>query len=168
MKTGALFILFFLAFTGSVKAHPIHVSITNMDLLQDSNRIDISIGMYYDDFQSLINYQYNTMIDFSSYNRLTSKEQSAILDYIAKSFQLLNNKNDTLATDFLGWKKENQTIWLLFCTDISPEIAEIRIRNALMLDLFDNQSNLIIFRQNGQEKGLEFDKRTTVQSIVLK
>jgi hypothetical protein len=167
MKTTALLLLSELLFLTCAIAHPIHVTVTNMDFQSDSNRIDYSIRLYYDDFQSLINYKYQTTLDFQNRNRLTSTEQNAILDYISQSFQIIVNKNDILAADFLGWKLENQSVWLFFCTNISGRMKEIGIRNMLLLDLFNDQSNLIILQHRGIEKGLEFNKRNTLQYLFL-
>jgi hypothetical protein len=148
-------------------AHPIHVSIVNLDYLSDSNRIDLSIRLFKDDFQSLINYKYNTFLDFGKRTRMTSKEQQAISDYIRSSLILADQYENEIRTEFKGWKVEDFSVWLYFCAKTSPGISILQLNNTIMLELFVDQKNLVIARIQGNQKGFEFDKRNKTQRIDL-
>jgi hypothetical protein len=153
--------------TVNAAAHPIHVSIVNIDCINDSNRIEMSVRLFYDDFQLLINHKYNTFLDFSQRTRMTTKEQQAITDYI-KSTLILSDQNDSeLETEFKGWKVEDMSVWLYFCAHITPEIYLKKLNNTLMLELFVDQKNLVIAHSKGNQKGLEFDKHNNIQQIDL-
>ena len=165
MKTVASFIIvLFLVFTGAA-AHPVHVTVSNLDMDADSGRIDYSIRFFYDDFQALINQSYNTDLDFELRNRLTTKEQNAIIDYVSSSFQLIVNNGELLPSEFTGWKKEGASVWFYFRVELKPEIENLTLRNSLLLDLFDDQSNLVILESKGKQAGWEFNKRNRVQNI---
>jgi hypothetical protein len=138
-------------------AHPIHVSIVNLDYVGDSSRIDMSVRLFYDDFQSLINYKYNTFIDFSKSSRMSSKEQLAITDYIQSSFILADQDENIIHTEFKGWKVEDMSVWLYFCAKTNPGIKILQMNNSLMLDLFVDQKNLVIARVMGNQFGFEID-----------
>ena len=168
MKARILIIigLFFLKVTQAM--HPIHVSVVNMDFLSDSNRIKYSICLYYDDFQSLINFKYNTLINFSQQSRMTFKEQKSILEYIHSSFVLKSSQNKVLSSEFLNWKIEDNLVCLYFSTKEFSDIDELIIENKLMLDLFIDQKNLLIFNIDDKQEGYEFNKRDATYTVTLR
>jgi len=168
MRIVAFSILFIVGFLAGVLAHPVHFSVTNMEYEHDSASLNYSLRVFYDDFQALINYKYNLNLDFSMRNRLTSNEQAAILDYLSRAFQLMDGKSNILAVDFSGWKLEDESVWLFFCATIPSGIDKLEVRNTLMLDLFDDQFNLVIYENKGMQSGYEFDRRNTARIIELK
>lgn len=165
MRILALSILFAALLATNGSAHPVHVSVTNMDMKPDSACIDFSIRLFYDDFQMLINHSYDTELDFASRNLLTSGEQEAILDYLGKSFQLITDQEEVLVAEYLGWKKEDQSVSFLFRVYIGTELEGLNIRNTLMLDLFEDQSNLVIMKGRKNQSGWEFSKRNIIQAV---
>jgi len=168
MKARILIIigLFFLKVTHAL--HPIHVSFVNMDLLADSNMIKYSICLYYEDFQSLINFKYNTLLDFKHQNRMTFKEQKSILEYINSSFILKSSQNKALSSEFLNWKIEDELVCLYFSMKDFTDFNELIIENKLMLDLFIDQKNLLIVNIGDKQKGFEFNKRDASYTVILR
>ena len=167
MKARVLIIFCYLFLGNIIHAHPIHISVVNFEVKTDSGKIDFSIRLFYDDFQTYINYRYNTMIDFKRQNRMTTKEQEAIIDYISRNFRLTENNLRTLEPDFIGWKIEDGSVWLFFCIKLKENIDELLIQNTLLTDLFNDQSNYMIYKRDEEEIGIEFNKRKTEQSFVL-
>ena len=161
MKTVNSFVFFVLVLTVNIQAHPIHVSVANMSYNADSNKIDYSVKLFYDDFQSLINYKYNTLLNFKGQSRMTTKEQQSVTDYINRNFILTNEDQKVIDSKFTGWKVEDFSVWLYFCADLKAELSSITIINTIMLDLFADQVNLVILQTGDHQKGFEFNKRTT-------
>jgi hypothetical protein len=149
-------------------AHPIHVSIVNFDIRSDSNRIDFSVRLFYDDFQALINYKYNTHLDFTQRTKMTFKEQKAITDYIRSALIIIGQDDIPIQTEFKGWKVEDMSVWLYFCANIRSGLNGFRLENTLMLELFSDQNNMVIADAGENQYGFEFDKRNKVQYISLR
>ena len=167
MKTVLLSIVLALVISGVSVAHPIHVSIVNMDYSPDSGKIDYSVRLFYDDFQALINFKYNTLLDFSHQSRMTTKEQEAVVDYIDRNFCIMDTTGKCVEPKFLGWKVEDASVWLFFCAYPVLELSFLTIKNTIMLELFADQVNLVILHTNNNQQGFQFDKRTTVLSSIL-
>jgi len=148
-------------------AHPIHVSVVNMDYISDSGKIEYSIKLFYDDFQSLINYKYNTFLNFSGQNRMTTKEQHSVTEYIQGNFIIKDANQQLVDLNFTGWKVEDFSVWLYFCADLKTELSSITITNTIMLDLFADQVNLVILHMDDIQKGFEFNKRITSLTYAL-
>jgi hypothetical protein len=168
MKARTLILFCCWILVGSAAGHPIHVSIANFDFRSDSNRIDFSVRLFYDDFQSLINYKYNTHLDFRQRTKMTFKEQKAITDYIQSSLILMDQNKIPILAEFKSWKVEDMSVWLYFSANTNSEISAIRLENTLMLELFSDQKNMVIAYSGGNQQGFEFDKRIKIQHIDLK
>ena len=167
MKTVFSSVFFVLILSENLQAHPIHVSMTNMDYSPDSSKIEYSVKLFYDDFQKLINYKYNTLIDFATLKRMTTKEQQSIIDYINRNLILTDDNQKVIDSKFTGWKVEDFSVWLFFCANIKAELSSVTISNTIMLDLFVDQVNLVILQIDDLQKGFEFNKRTTSYTYML-
>jgi hypothetical protein len=159
MKARILIFLVYFFLGNTIEAHPIHISVTNLEISQDSGKIDYTVQLFYEDFQALINYKYNTMIDFSKQTRMTFKEQQSIIHYITGNFYLTDSDAVELHSEFLRWKIEDGSIWLFFCAKLNEGINELHIHNTLMVDLYNDQTNYMIYRAAEEEVGVEFNKR---------
>jgi hypothetical protein len=92
---------------------------------------------------------------------MTTKEQHAVTDYISHNFKLLDENEKNIASVFTGWKVEDVTVWLYFCSNLKTDLSVITIKNTIMLDLFVDQVNLVILHSNDIQMGFEFSKRIT-------
>jgi hypothetical protein len=167
MKARILIILFIIFLGNTVAAHPIHISVVNLDITPDSGRIDYSVRLFYEDFQTLINYRYNTLLDFGGQSRMTFKEQQSVIDYITGAFRLTDDDAMALKTEFISWKVEDASVWLFFCAQLDEHSKSLNIHNTLMLDLFNDQINYVIYRHSEEETGIEFNKRKTEHGLNL-
>ncbi len=167
MKARFLIILNLFFLNVACASHPVHISVVNLDILSDSNIIRYSLCLFCEDLQNIINYKYNTLLDFRHQNRMTFKEQQSILEYLNSSFLLKNSHNIPLNSEFINWKIEDDLIWFYFCIKEIAEIRKLTIENKLMLDLYMDQKNLLILNNNGKEKGYEFNKRDAIYIVII-
>jgi hypothetical protein len=167
MKARILIFLVLIFSCYTLFAHSIHISVVNMDYQSDSNLITYSIRLYYDDFQDVMNKKYNTLLDLGKQNRMTTKEQECIQKYLNSVFIVQNDARETLKPVFLGWKVEDWSVWFYFRAKVVDGLKRIDIENKILLEVFIDQKNLMIFRKSGNEKGFEFNHRITSQSIEI-
>jgi hypothetical protein len=161
----ALSIVIFLSV--KLEAHPIHVSIVNVDIHNDSSALTYSVRLFYADFQSLLNARYNTFIDFEHQQRMSTKDQQSMLIYMNESLNFRYSKEEKLIPEFKGWQKEDDTVWLFFSIAFQPNTDVLYIENRLMLDLFNDQKNLMILNINGADTALEFNQRIMQKEIRI-
>lgn len=161
------FILFFSIVSIVLTAHPLHVSIVNMDVNSDSGTINYSIRLFYDDFQHLINSKYHTIIDLDKEKRISLKEQEYILEYINSAFIVYESESIKLMPVFLSWKVENLSIWFYFGMKFTGSSTQLIVVNTLMNEIFTDQKNLMILNDCEKEQGFEFNQRNTKQAVAL-
>ncbi len=167
MKAQFLILLLSFELYSGLSAHPIHISVVNIDYISDSNLVRYSVRLFWDDFQTIVNKKYNTMLNFGKENRMTSKEQQSVQNYIKTALIIKNSANEIINPVFLGWKVEDMSIWLFFRANTHSETDKFTIENRIMLEVFADQKNLLILRKDDEEKGFEFNQRITVQGINI-
>ncbi len=139
-------ILLFLAFI----FHPVHVSVTNIEYMESERRFEVSFRLFYDDFETIISDKYNVQLNLGSENRLEN-ENIYFLMYIKERFQLFAD-GEVLEPSFKSRRMNDDSIWLYFYFERITPAKKIEVRNRLMMDLFMDQKNLVIFKSKGLEK----------------
>jgi hypothetical protein len=139
--------------------HPIHVSVTNMDIDPGRGTVELSVKIFADDFQDLIFHRYSVQL------RLTEQENpgdkiDAVNRYIASALQMEINGKPAEGLQFLESRLNEGAIWLYYKYNYGGRINSLKIRNTLMLEKFDDQTNLLIVAYN--------DKETTELTLNIK
>ncbi|UCH13374.1 MAG: hypothetical protein JSV22_09680 [Bacteroidales bacterium] len=149
--------------------HPVHVSITNIDINSELNTTEISCQFFADDFQSIVQYKQNTELVLVRNKELSQSNINAINDYIYSAFEIKINNKEKISLDFKSKKQDEALIWLYYEGKIPiNNITSITLVNELMLDLYEDQTNLVIVNIDGQQKGYTFSYRKRVFNIKLK
>ena len=150
-----------------IHAHPVHVSIINMDIDDINNKVNLSVKLFYDDFQAVINHLYNTDIDFEKTDSLEDEQRDAVLKYISTNLLLQTCTGDSVNLVYSSLEKQDNTIMLYFFGNYTKSVTEIIMRNSLMLDFFLDQKNMVIYHYEQQEEGIIFDRNTIEHKINL-
>lgn len=139
--------------------HPIHVSITNMDIDEQKKEITLSTKIFKDDFRLLFNHLNQIDIDFE--DTVSIKINKDLIEsYYNKSLKVfINNKIQELRlTDF---QTKEDAVWLFGKVEINETIHSIKIRNTVLLDLYFDQKNLLILSLNKKDYAYQFNIKET-------
>ena len=135
----------------SIFFHPVHVSVTNIEYMESEKRFEVSFKLFYDDFETIISDKYNVQLQLGTETRLAN-EDIYFLMYINERFQL-SADGKILHPSFKSRRMNDDSIWLYFYFERITPAKKIEVRNSLMMDLFPDQKNLVIFKSKGLEKG---------------
>ncbi len=146
--------------------HPVHVSITNIDINSELNLTEISCQFFADDFKKIIQINEGVELMFEQGQELTQESIDAINNYIFSVFEIKINNEEKISFDFQHNKQDEALIWLYYKGEIPVrDIKSITLVNELMLDLYEDQTNLVIISLNGEEKGYTFNYRKKTVNI---
>ena len=136
--------------TESVTLHPLHVSVVELNHNSAEKTFEISVRIFTDDFEKVLNQNYKTKIDLINPPDKAAMEK-LVNDYIYKRVHIeADGKVVTLS--FLGYEKDNDAIYSYFeCANI-PTVKKVNITNTLMHDLFTDQFNLMHITVGGTRK----------------
>ncbi len=161
MKYILLIPLFFFANNNSneksVKAHPIHLSVTTVEW-SETEGFKISIRLFTDDFEKIINRNYNTQL-FLGLENENSSAGVFIDKYIKSHLDLefdqasFNLKNMILTS---REHTEKNVTWLKYSLQkpFRPQLTSVK--NSLMTDLYPDQKNLFMYKNHNINKNIIF------------
>ncbi|MBU8893727.1 MAG: hypothetical protein KOO66_13185 [Bacteroidales bacterium] len=144
--------------------HPVHVSVTNMEYQPEKDNISLSFKIFTDDFQILFSHLYNIKIDFNE-NGNYSLYQEVIDNYFAEHFKVLF-KDKELVLKNTGIKSNFEATWFFYDCAVSEIEGNLIVKNTLLLDLYPDQKNLLIFKNGKLEKGYQFNIKNNEYIII--
>jgi hypothetical protein len=157
-------IIFLFAGSISIFAHPIHVSVCNIEFSQQKSII--SIKLYSDDFSIVIQNNFNET--FTHLKADESPYRDYISDYVNSNLQVFVNNRRPLKFVYDYSETDHEAIWLYFKVNKVNMSDDIKIINTLMLDLYEDQTNLMIINYEGKQDGFRFNNFTRELDIQLK
>lgn len=148
--------------------HPIHVSVSTMQYDAHQNKMKVMIKLFVDDFENIVSKTYNVQLNIGKSNE--NKKCNFYFDkYINQKFRIkLNDKQASyVALQFKSKKMNEEAIWLHYEIEGLQNVKKIYLYNALMNDLFDDQTNLVIVKTNNNENGYTLNKHNEEIEIEL-
>jgi hypothetical protein len=146
--TKILFILLLRAF------HPVHVSVTNVELNSIEKTITYSVRVYSEDVEYAIIHRYDREISLKEINH---EEKLWISNYFSEALKI---KLDDIAveSDLKDVKHDDDLIWFFFEGHWpKKKFKDVTVENKILLDLYFDQTNLLILTIDGNEKGFTFN-----------
>ncbi len=136
--------------------HPVHVSILNAEYATGSTTIDLSFKVFTSDLELALAHNYNVAINLG---KLTERPDAT--DYINKYFSsgifsIKVNNNYQPKLVFYNKEIREDAVWLHFRVPLNGKVKELAITDMVLLDIYEDQTNLLIFAMNGKETGYRF------------
>ena len=141
------------------QTHPVHVTVLNIEFDNSSGRMNLTFRVYKDDMELALfhNYEFLTTLDST---KKGSRPVSFLNRYINERIKLkVNHKTiDTLVFEKTLFDGTN--LWLYYSLKIQGELQSIWLQNIMMMDLYFDQSNMVICGPIGKERAfmLSYDK----------
>ena len=164
MKKTILLIGFIFVLFSTVFAHPIHVSVSNLEFTGEEPLI--AIKLFKDDLQLAIYHNYAIEIPFEKMDN--NMYRDIMMKYLSERFIIKLNKNENLKLEYENIETNDEAIWFYFQTKELPPVKKITVLNKIFLDIYQDQTNLLIINYKGKQRGYRFDFRTTEMEVELK
>ncbi len=152
-----IFVFVFLGSSATISAHPMHLTITNVEILDDS--VKVSIRIFETDFNMAIT-------DFCKQAMDTSDLNGCIQTYVDSNFKIYS-KSTTVNLKLNEFSTDESSVTLYFDGLIELNELTITIENSLLKNLNGDQRNLLIISRNNKEEGLEFTATEIKKTITL-
>ncbi len=157
-------LLFLLLISGFY--HPVHVSVSTIDMDIQTGEIAISIKLFSDDFETIVNHHYSTQLAISK--QVDPGENIKYINqYIASAFTLAINGEEIDELIFSKHQMNEEAIWLFYEYACEKKIRSVGIVNSLMNDLYPDQTNLVIVSYQDQQNGYRLNNKNTEISFKI-
>jgi hypothetical protein len=147
--------------------HPVHVSITNLDLDPVRGKVELSVKIFADDFQDLILNKYGVQLNIVE-EEDPGDRITAVNQYMQEALRLVFNGNETAHLEFVSSKLNEGAIWLFYRVEYPGKIKKVDIVNRVMLEKFTDQTNLMIVTYHDKQNGYRLDNKNTELSFNIK
>jgi hypothetical protein len=156
-----LIVLFFPAWS---HAHPLHLSVTN--ILFENGKLSISIKTFRADLETAY-FHYNNRAIVLTDNLL--QNNSWFKNYLNDRFRVSPDESQNglqMEIDTVVLNEESIIIEMHTTTQVKAN--SLYIYNALLIDIYPDQTNLVIFGFNNRETGIKFDVKKHGAKVMLK
>jgi len=144
----------------NIEAHPVHISVTNVDILPKQHKIIFSVRVFINDFNTIINKKNHTQIDFSK-SPLLKDVKLLVSKYIADNLVFYFGEKENKKSPLLLSYKINKdgAVWFYFeIPKTNCNFEKLSIKNTLLTDLYKNQTNLLILSYKDEQQAYRYTK----------
>jgi hypothetical protein len=164
MKKFLLKVIILLACLIPSYAHPVHVSVINITV--DGLLLSITMDSFVTDWETAYFHFYGQQIDLKN---ATEEQKEWFRDYFGTSFQIrLAEDKHALLLDIDEIIYDDHKMNVKMHVDLQEEPTKLSVYNAILTDIFADQTNLLIFQSTDGEKGIKFDYHKRVEELRLK
>ena len=145
-------------------AHPLHLSITN--IVYENGKLNIQMKSFRDDWEVGYFHYHGKVVDFTD---PLQREIPWFREYLNTSFRISLGKDLPglgLELDTISLEEDAMTIEMHAVVPSSPK--SLYIYNSLLVDIYPDQTNLVIFVSGKKETGIKFDIKKHDAEVILR
>jgi len=153
-----------LAMAIGVTAHPVHVSVVNITV--DGELLKISINTFSDDWETAYFHYHGKQASLSTPEDM---RDSWFMEYLEASFTVsFGEKDQQLNLVLDSVRFDNLSMHLEMYAILNEKPKTLYIYNAILTDIFYDQTNLLIYSSGNKEKGVKFDYHNKEEELNLR
>jgi hypothetical protein len=142
------------------KAHDFYVSITELNVVNDT--VQISIRVFTDDLASVLKEENHQAFALSKASDF-EKNQHAITRYLEGKFTVGNSVKPS-KINWLGHEYEEEVTWIYGEAVLPKQTSILFVKNAIMIEFHEKQQNIIhLKREDGFETELCSQRKNEVR-----
>lgn len=150
-----------------LQKHPIHLSVSDIEYNKKDKSLEIVIKVFIDDFEKILEKNYKTRLHLATPKENPDTDKF-IIDYLEKNF-VLEIDGKVRKIDFHG-KYNNESedifaIWVLAKVENVSSLKVAKLKNTLLMDLYDDQDNFVHVKYLGQRKSMRFKGSNKVDEV---
>jgi hypothetical protein len=151
-------------FSFLLNKHAFHTSITEMRYNPKQKTFEISLRVFTDDLEKTLSAN-NQNKKFVIEN--TDKNDPFIEQYVRKHFAITTPKNQKLNYQFVGKEKEGDATWIYLEMPVNEAIKGSKIQNDVLIDVFDDQTNIVNIFVNNDKKSYLFTVKNKIFKVEI-
>lgn len=166
----ALAIAVFLLMSSSVWSHPGHQTSAEVEWVNGSGRLEISLVVHEQDLEHALNAVAESTVTFA---RTPAKQlDQRIIDYLAKSFVVRGASGALAKLTWVGKERDGhedevEAAWVLyFEAELAEGLTGATLKNGVFCELFDDQINVVQVRHGSFKHSLGFSPYHGEKSLV--
>lgn len=125
----------------SFTVHKFYVSVTQIDYIQNKNRVEVTSRIFIDDFNKVLEKKYNKKIYLAS-NKEIEGARDLVKSYLQEKIKVTIN-GKACEIKFLDTEIDNDVLICYLKIAFSEKITTFGIENSVLTEMFEEQQNLV-------------------------
>ena len=167
---GALLGLLLWGASVPLAAHPLRLSLSQIDYVPESQLLTVSLRLFLMDVREALVFDPESTELALCQPDEAPHAQGLLLDYLEQYFGVEVNGNQMplhIKGKRLMGEGQNEALEVVFEHTVAPPLESLEIRNAVFTDLFFDQSNIVYVHVDGSSEGLMFSKQTQTHRLTF-
>lgn len=145
-----IFLTFLLTVLTSSRFHDYHMSITNIEYVQDKQELQIISRLFTDDLEKTLRERYSDDI-ILNHGQDENVIDAYLEKYLSNKFRIsLDDEDQKL--DFLGKEYEDQSVILYVKVSDVSQFKKCGITNKMLFETFNDQQNIVKIKTASKSK----------------
>lgn len=146
-----------LLIAGMSAMHPLHITYTGIEIDRENDSISLSHKFFTEDFTLLFHHLFGKQVEPRMDQDFSKAELDLIKTYLSYRF-ILTSGTDTISLTFRHKEQDDESLRLYFKGKLPDNgLKSLALQNQLLLDLYEDQTNLVIITCGKNEKGFTFN-----------
>lgn len=144
--------------------HNFHSSLADMEYNPQAKAFQVSLTLFADDTE-------NALTKFSKRKYLLGglgkdrKPDAVLTTYLQQNFQLINKKKQVLPIHYIGKEVFLEVVVVYFEIPFKGRLKDYLLKNTIMFELFDDQSNIVNLQKEGKKKSFAFQPEKSIFAL---
>ncbi len=133
-------------------AHQFYISICEMDHNPDTHTLEITFKIFTDDLEQALEAQGTGKLHLGA-----DRESEGADRYISRYLEQhvsIEIDGRILEAKYLGRETESEVTWCYSEIGDVPSISTVTVINTLLIEIFEDQTNMVHIKANGQKKSM--------------
>ena len=141
-------------------AHPLYISVTEMEYNATEKTLEIACKVFTDDFEKGLAKANEAKVDMYNPKDKALLEKQ-IADYIRKHL-LIKVDGKPLTLEYVGYELEEQSTWSYHqVSKLTAPPKKVEVHSSIFYELYDKQINIVHMSSGGSRKSTKLDYPAT-------
>lgn len=155
--------VFLLASAVAGVRHPFYVSICQIDHNPEAKSLELTFKIFTDDLEKALEAQGTGKLYLGD-PREAQDADRYLYNYLKNQVVIVVN-GDTAAIRYVGKEVEMDVTWCYVEIAQVTEVKKITVTNRILLEIYEEQTNLVHVKAGGQQKSMLLRKGKTVDTV---
>jgi hypothetical protein len=142
-------------FCGFRTAHPLYISVTEINHNAKDKILEVSCKVFTNDLETVLEKMSGTKVDLSAAAEKAAADK--LIDAYVEKHLRLRVDGRPVVLHFVGSEKENDGTWSYFQVNEVSAVKRIEAVDELLYDSFNQQINILHVTVGGQRKSTRLD-----------
>lgn len=139
--------------TGARPMHAYHSTITELRYNAAKKQLELSVKVFTDDFEKALSQGQATRVNLTEAG---PRPLALATAYLQRTLQVSTPAGAPLPLQVLGMQAENDGYWFYAKVPLPGPVSGVKLRQAVLLDAFPDQMNIVNTEANGQKQSALF------------